>query len=249
MYSRLDLADAWAIIGPINWYGPSSNLKAMFDRLVCMNGGNPREDLIEHKDPEKAMALEHSPEWKDLSRNHLEGRTAAFFCYGDGGADEMDPDGRPIKLHHKHWFDPVSEPFGNEREAYAPLVWQSRYSGIEVPDAPWEYGETGQGKPYSEDQAEHMIRDQAFLKCFDDWTERFRAFVQHKDKVKPGEFRAFGYEAPGHLMRDVKLFWRDMRKRVGLPLSDSSPAKQQQLRLNQDQTLWPPKSEGEKLRD
>ena len=27
----------------------------MFDRLVCMNGGNPREDLIEHKDPELAM--------------------------------------------------------------------------------------------------------------------------------------------------------------------------------------------------
>ena len=37
-YSRLDLADAWAIVGPINWYSPASNLKAMFDRLVCMNG-------------------------------------------------------------------------------------------------------------------------------------------------------------------------------------------------------------------
>jgi NAD(P)-dependent dehydrogenase (short-subunit alcohol dehydrogenase family) len=27
MYARLDLADAWAIIGPINWYAPTSNLK------------------------------------------------------------------------------------------------------------------------------------------------------------------------------------------------------------------------------
>ena len=26
----------------------------MFDRLVCMNGGNPREELIEHKNPELA---------------------------------------------------------------------------------------------------------------------------------------------------------------------------------------------------
>ena len=50
------------IIAPINWYGPPSNLKLMFDRLVCMNGGNPREDLIDHKDPEKAEALEHSDE-------------------------------------------------------------------------------------------------------------------------------------------------------------------------------------------
>lgn len=63
LYARLDLADAWAIIGPVNWYAPSSNLKLMFDRLVCLNGGNPREDLIAHKDPEKAMALEHSAAW------------------------------------------------------------------------------------------------------------------------------------------------------------------------------------------
>jgi hypothetical protein len=27
LYARLDLADAWAIIGPVNWYAPSSNLK------------------------------------------------------------------------------------------------------------------------------------------------------------------------------------------------------------------------------
>lgn len=32
LYARLDLADAWAIIGPVNWYAPSTNLKAMFDR-------------------------------------------------------------------------------------------------------------------------------------------------------------------------------------------------------------------------
>ena len=34
LYARLDLADAWAVIGPVNWYGPTSNLKAMFDRLA-----------------------------------------------------------------------------------------------------------------------------------------------------------------------------------------------------------------------
>ncbi len=63
MYARLDLADAWAIIGPVNWYGPTSNLKLMFDRLVCMNGGNPREDLIKHKEAELAKVLVISPEW------------------------------------------------------------------------------------------------------------------------------------------------------------------------------------------
>jgi hypothetical protein len=67
--------------------GPTSNLKVMFDRLVCMNGGNPREDLIDHKNPELAMKLEHSPEWEAVSQDHLEGRSAVFFCYGDGGGD------------------------------------------------------------------------------------------------------------------------------------------------------------------
>jgi multimeric flavodoxin WrbA len=45
LYARLARADAWAFIGPINWYGPTSNFKLLFDRL-CMNGGNPRPDLI-----------------------------------------------------------------------------------------------------------------------------------------------------------------------------------------------------------
>ena len=42
------------------------------------------------------------------------------------------------------------------REAYAPLVWQCRYSGIEVPDALWRYVEFGRGKKYSDNQAEDM---------------------------------------------------------------------------------------------
>jgi hypothetical protein len=145
LYARLDLADAWAVIGPVNWYGPTSNLNLMFDRLVCMNGGNPREDLIDHMDPERAMKLEHSPDWEELSQNHLEGRTAAFFCYGDGGGDESDATRRPKMLRHKEYFDPAEEPFENDRGAYAPLVWQCRYSGIEVPEALWRYVEFGRG--------------------------------------------------------------------------------------------------------
>lgn len=249
MYSRLDLADAWAIIGPINWYAPSSNLKLMFDRMVCMNGGNPREELIDHKDPEKAMALEHSPEWEDLSINHLEGRTAGFFCYGDEGADEMDESGRPKKLRHKHYFPPEAEPFEDERDAYAPLVWQSRYSGIEVPDALWRYCTNGKGRPYSDNQAEDMVQEAEFMHVFDEWTDNFAAYVARKGKVEPGKYRAYGYEAPGHRWADAKLAWRDVRMRLGVPPADSSPAVQQALGLNEDVTLRPQASEGAKLRD
>jgi multimeric flavodoxin WrbA len=248
LYARLDLADAWAIVGPINWYGPSSNLKLMFDRLVCASGGNPREDLIDHKDPEKAMALERDPRWAGLSLNHLEGRTAGFFCYGDEGGDEMDATGRPLKLRRRDWFDPEDEPFRDERDAYRPLVWQCRYSGVEVPDRLWAHATTGKGKPYSEDQAEHMARDAPFLAAFDAWTDAFADHVLAKGPVPPGRFRAFGHEAPGHRLADLRLKWRELRMRAGVPRPGSSPAAQQAEGLNRDSGLGATAPEGEKRR-
>jgi hypothetical protein len=246
LYARLDLADAWAIIGPVNWFAPSSNLKAMFDRLVCMNGGNPREDLIGHKDPALAIALEQSAEWRQLSRNHLEGRTAAFFCYGDGGGDELDASGRPRILEHDEWFDPAAEPFEDMRDSYAPLVWQCRYSGIEVPDVLWRYVEFGSGVPYSENQAEDMVEQPDVLRAFDAWTDQFQRHVATKGKVPPGRYRAYGYKAPSHLIADLKTKWRGLRMALGRPITGSSPAIQQALGLNRDTGLRYKRGEGNK---
>lgn len=248
LYARLDLADAWAIIGPVNWYAPSSNLKLMFDRLVCMSGGNPREELIEHKDPELAIRLEHSAAWQKLSKNHLEGRTAAFFCYGDGGGDELDPNGRPKLLRHPQYFDPSREPFSAMRDTFAPLVWQCRYSGIEVPDELWRYVEFGNGKPYSDNQAEHMNGTPAIPELAA-WTEAFARFVSAKGKVEPGEYRAHGHRAPGHFWKDVKLALREARMRIGIPRRGSSAQRQQDRGINRDVTLFPAEGLGSKLRD
>ncbi|HXG86894.1 MAG TPA: NAD(P)H-dependent oxidoreductase [Vicinamibacterales bacterium] len=231
LYARLDLADAWAFVGPVNWYAPSSNLKLLFDRLVCMNGGNPREELIDHKNPELAAKLEHSPAWPPLSQNHLEGRTAAFFCYGDAGGDELDDSGRPKILKHRAYFDPTQEPFDNERDTYAPLVWQCRYGGVEVPDDLWIYEEFGRDQPYSDNQAEHLVERPRTLAAIDAWADRFAAFVERKGKVPPGAYRAYGYQAPSHRMANLRLKWREWRIRAGVPPSDSSPAKQQKLGL------------------
>ena len=249
MYARLDMADAWAIIGPINWYGPSSNLKLMFDRLVCMNGGNPDENTIAHKDPEKAMALEHTPEWQNMSVNHLEGRTAAFFCYGDEGGDEMDETGRPKILQHKAYFNPKEEPFANERNAYAPLVWQCRYGGVEVPDQLWMHATSGKGRKYSDNQAEDMVQEDAFMQTFTQWVRQVEAFVQKKGKVKPGKYRAYGYERPGNLIKELQTGIRSWKLRFGLEPDGSSQQQQRELGINNDATLFPKKGEGEKLRD
>jgi hypothetical protein len=248
LYSRLDLADAWALVGPVNWYAPSSNLKLMFDRLVCMNGGNPMESLIDHKNPEKAMALEKSERWRELSLNHLEGRTAGFFCYGDGGGDELDAAGRPKILRHKDYFDPEREPFEDMRDSYAPLVWQCRYGGVEVPDALWRYVEFGNGKPYADNQAEDMAGEREVMAAFDDWTDAVASFVAAKGKVEPGRYRAYGYEPPSHRWADLKLNWRGLRMMEGYAPEGSSPARQENLGLNRDRTLDTKATEGEKLR-
>jgi hypothetical protein len=234
LYARLDLADAWAIIAPVNWYGPPSNVKAMFDRLVCMNGGNPREDLIGHKDPERAIALEHAPEWTELSQNHLEGRSAAFFSYGDAGGTELDAAGRPRILRHPEYFDPGEEPFAAMRDTVRPLVWQCRYSGIEVPDELWRYAEFGADRPYSESQAEDMEHEPAFLRAFDAWTDAFAVHVGEKGKVTPGRYRAFGYRPPSHILADIRTKWRGLRMMLGVPAKGTSPAVQQERGLNRD---------------
>ncbi len=248
LYARLDLADAWAIIGPVNWYAPSSNLKAMFDRLVCMSGGNPREDLIGHKDPALAIALEHSSAWDDLTRNHLEGRSAAFFSYGDGGGDELDADGRPKILRDPEWFDPDDEPFEDMRDTYGPLVWQCRYSGIEVPDSLWRFVEFGRGQKYSENQAEHMASQDGVYAEFDAWTDAFARHVGIKGKVEPGPYRAYGYRPPSHLWADLKTKLRGLRMALGIPVPGSSPALQQAQGLNRDATLRFRRGEGARLR-
>ena len=128
-------------------------------------------------------------------------------------------------------------------------MWQCRFSGIEVPDDLWSYCEFGKGKKYVDNQAEDMGRESDVLRAFYAWTDRFASFVATKGKVPPGSFRAYGHNAPGHLGRDMQLYWRDLRMRAGLPIKGSSPAEQQGLGLKRDQTLNPSKSEGEKLRE
>jgi len=248
LYARLDLADAWAFVAPVNWYAPPSNLKLLFDRLVCANGGNPREDLIAHKNPEKAMALERTPQWRDeLSLNHLEGRTAAFFCYGDDAAEERDGDGRPRYLRHPDWFDPAAEPMREGlRDAFAPLVWQCRFTGIEVPEPLWTYHDFGKGHIYADNQAEHLPREAAFTDAFDAWGDRFAAHVADKGKVPPGRYRAYGFNPPKHRWADAKLKWREIRLSAGLAPAGSSPAAQEASGLNRDTTFKPAASEAKR---
>jgi len=189
IYGRIYAADVILICAPVNWYNATSSIKMMFDRLICANGGNPDEKLIGHKDAALAAKLENSPQWKGLSLNHLEGRTAAFFVYGDDGGDEIGDDGRPLILRHKEYFDPEGEEkISSPLHAYGPIIWQLRYSGIEVPGHLIKGMEFGEGGKYNNNQIVQLRENRTVLTEFDKWISDVEAFARKKGKVPPSKY-------------------------------------------------------------
>ncbi len=49
LYARLDLADAWAVVGPVNWYGPTSNLKLISSSAKQQAAGLNRDATLHPK--------------------------------------------------------------------------------------------------------------------------------------------------------------------------------------------------------
>ena len=68
------------IVTPVHWYQASTPLKAMIDRLVCADGGNPDPSATHGKDAEKAKQIELGG-W-DYPR-HLKHRLFSVVVHGD----------------------------------------------------------------------------------------------------------------------------------------------------------------------
>ena len=73
------------IVTPVNWYQAPAGLKAMIDRLVCADGGNPDPTTTGGKDPELAKEIELAG-W-DYPR-HLAGRVFSVAVHGDAAGAE-----------------------------------------------------------------------------------------------------------------------------------------------------------------
>jgi multimeric flavodoxin WrbA len=73
------------IVTPVNWYQAPSGLKAMIDRLVCADGGNPDPTSTQGKDPAAAKALELKG-WP--YPRHLAGRLFSVIVHGDASGTE-----------------------------------------------------------------------------------------------------------------------------------------------------------------
>jgi multimeric flavodoxin WrbA len=75
------------IITPVNWYQAPTGLKAMIDRLVCADGGNPDPTSTHGKKPDEAKAIELKG-W-DFPK-HLAGRLFSVVVHGDSvGAEGL----------------------------------------------------------------------------------------------------------------------------------------------------------------
>jgi multimeric flavodoxin WrbA len=80
IYERWVAAHGVMIVTPVYWYGPPAGLKAMIDRLVCADGGNPDPTTTQGKDPAAAKKLELEG-WS--YPKHLAGRGFAVVVHGD----------------------------------------------------------------------------------------------------------------------------------------------------------------------
>src|SRR5690348_3769827 len=75
------------IVAPVNWYHAPTALKAMMDRMVCADGGNPDPSSTHGKTVTEAKALELKG-WP--YPRHLAGRYFAIVAHGDAvGAETL----------------------------------------------------------------------------------------------------------------------------------------------------------------
>jgi multimeric flavodoxin WrbA len=75
------------IVTPVNWYQAPTGLKAMIDRLVCADGGNPDPTSTHGKRPDEAKKIELKG-W-DFPK-HLAGRLFSVVVHGDSvGAEGL----------------------------------------------------------------------------------------------------------------------------------------------------------------
>lgn len=134
VYELLQECDAFLIFSPIHWHSLTSQVKTLFDRLVCTNQTLTIDDARkltgdEIKNVEKTGKLARSGKYDGMLRNHLEGKICGFFVHGDDGADDYQ--GKQIPPS----YDVITDNFSlDPKSVVIPFVMQMKYSGVFVPD-------------------------------------------------------------------------------------------------------------------
>lgn len=132
IYDKLEKSDAFVLFTPIHWYAASSQVKALFDRLVCINQTITHTQAVElfgkeYKNAKLTKKFEITDTYQQLIKNHWEGKIAGFYAFGDDGANDYKTQALP-----EVFTDYCCE--STPKECVMPYVWQMRYSGIDAPD-------------------------------------------------------------------------------------------------------------------
>jgi multimeric flavodoxin WrbA len=96
IYERWTLAHGVLIVTPVYWYQAPTVLKAMIDRLVCADGGNPDPSSTSGKDAAKAKEIEMRG-WS--YPKHLAGRIYGVVVHGDVAGVES------LRRNLSDWLD------------------------------------------------------------------------------------------------------------------------------------------------
>ncbi len=129
VYEKLEWCDAFVVFSPIYWHSVTSQVKTMFDRLVCINLTLTHEEALKiFGDNLKTAKITGSmlQNSKSKLKNHLEGKYAAFYIHGDNGASDYSNQEFPESYNKDEELD--------IKWTIKPIVNQCRYSGIFVPD-------------------------------------------------------------------------------------------------------------------
>ena len=206
IYKKLEEADGFAVFTPVNWYGPSTQIKAMFDRLVCTNLTLSAKFALKvfdgvkgRKDPRKTVPAGKSGKYDDKLKNWLEGKIAAFYIHGDGGADDYKRCKKPSEYKNTSKFAEVGEE-NDTRLAIRPLVMQCRYSGIDVPDELVHYGWMNPGLFYAENNEKFKINNPDEKEAAKDLIKRLIDRIKERRDLKKGK----------KLARRMKLYGMDI---------------------------------------
>jgi multimeric flavodoxin WrbA len=149
VYKLLQECDAFIIVSPIHWHSLTSQIKLLFDRLVCINLTMDVWDAINVigregiKDPKVTGELSKDKKYNSLLRNHLEGKVAGFYVHGDNGADDYSDRELPPS------YDIMDDGFqNNPKNVVMPFINQLKYSGVYVPDELVQAFYTNKGVDY-----------------------------------------------------------------------------------------------------
>ena len=165
VYKKMEKADGFIVFSPANWYAVTTQVKAFFDRLVCINLTLTVEEAKKYmngdiKNPDITRKLEKSGQYSGLLKNHYEGKVAAFFIHGNNGANDYANKKLPLSL--ENYYD--EEKNFSIKECVMPIVHQCRYSGIFVPDNLIQCHYIGENNSYAEGNDEfHKNQEKKYV--------------------------------------------------------------------------------------